>query len=150
MRRCAVQRCFNSRAHVGRDVLVELVQMHPCSFNSRVHVGRDAASILKAKWNCRFNSRAHVGRDAEWRQFDNGEIVSIHAPTWGATCLISSQRPFCEVSIHAPTWGATCAPSLSACSLLFQFTRPRGARRAERDACGHCHVSIHAPTWGAT
>ena len=34
-------------------------------------------------------------------------IVSIHAPTWGATER-AVENPFGHlVSIHAPTWGAT-------------------------------------------
>ena len=78
-------------------------------------------------------------------------MVSIHAPTWGATSLHASNlitsvfqsthphgvRLDVEVSIpkwdivsiHAPTWGATL-------------------RRRSRHVC--IQVSIHAPTWGAT
>jgi hypothetical protein len=57
-------------------------------------------------------------------------VVSIHAPTWGATALLQYQRNVSDVSIHAPTWGATASiplPSLE--SSKFQSTRPRGARR---------------------
>ena len=78
------------------------------------------------------------------------------------------------VSIHAPTGGATSPSSLHSASLVFQSTRPRGARlhlfrillkilrgfnpRAHggRDLrlLGLClaagEVSIHAPTGGAT
>ena len=100
-----------------------------------------------------FNPRTHVGCDfAQGLSHVREHIVSIHAPTWGAT-----DRPFpiflraksfnprthvgCDiihyptiirkilVSIHAPTWGATANFSQNA--------------RATR-------VSIHAPTWGAT
>ena len=57
------------------------------------------------------------------------EVVSIHAPAWGATYHRKLYGQYTEVSIHAPTWGAT--------------------------SCSHSHlscarVSIHAPTWGAT
>ena len=55
------------------------------------------------------------------------------------------------VSIHAPTWGATHQRFHCLKLCLFQSTRPRGARQR---CCGNCHwfdnVSIHAPTWGAT
>ena len=56
------------------------------------------------------------------------------------------------VSIHAPTWGATLASSaLLPLLVLFQFTRPRGARRSFVIATILAYaVSIHAPTWGAT
>ena len=78
-------------------------------------------------------------------------IVSIHAPTWGATKCTCRQHPTnqrfnprthmgCDgrtlvqsvrllVSIHAPTWGATILTILLANGVS---------------------VSIHAPTWGAT
>ena len=33
--------------------------------------------------------------------------VSIHAPVWGATQLLLTERQALDVSIHAPVWGAT-------------------------------------------
>ena len=62
-------------------------------------------------------------------RFCDSNIVSIHAPTGGATCCIHCSILLHAVSIHAPTGGAT-----------------GGNRR------GHPSnpVSIHAPTGGAT
>ena len=57
------------------------------------------------------------------------EIVSIHAPAWGATTLTNPNRRSRYVSIHAPAWGAT-----------LRLCAGRGRGR----------VSIHAPAWGAT
>ena len=57
-------------------------------------------------------------------------VVSIHAPTGGATVAGSDFPPSEEVSIHAPTGGATC-----------------GCKCGE---WGENGVSIHAPTGGAT
>ena len=55
--------------------------------------------------------------------------VSIHAPTRGATSAeVSETATAISVSIHAPTRGATFLPGHAAKNLLFQFTRPRGAR----------------------
>ena len=77
------------------------------------------------------------------------------------------------VSIHAPTWGATQARPRLGCLQMFQSTHPHGVRpifrspglfyllcfnprthmgcdmqrRNMRKSIG---VSIHAPTWGAT
>ena len=60
-----------------------------------------------------------------------GSFVSIHAPAWGATRAIWSNKRFIP---------------------RFQSTRPRGARHNSLPAC--CTpvvaVSIHAPAWGAT
>ena len=99
-------------------------------------------------------------------------IVSIHAPTGGATeqsTLIKNGRPFqftrprgarpgcaipvfvdCGVSIHAPTGGATSSNSFLWRTIQFQFTRPRGARHKTKSYKYVGMVSIHAPTGGAT
>ena len=99
-----------------------------------------------------FNPRTHEGCDADARPQGRGHEVSIHAPTRGATSILT--RPWCRrrgfnprthegcdghrlgqarggvpVSIHAPTRGATVH------------------HQREGDGLG---VSIHAPTRGAT
>ena len=56
-------------------------------------------------------------------------VVSIHAPTRGATDVYANFADYYRVSIHAPTRGAT---KVSATTLLLDL------------------VSIHAPTRGAT
>ena len=56
-------------------------------------------------------------------------VISIHAPTWGATDKTPGKPPWSYISIHAPTWGATHLPRW----ILSPWT-----------------ISIHAPTWGAT
>jgi len=57
------------------------------------------------------------------------ELVSIHAPAWGATRANIIILHLQQVSIHAPAWGATYAAE----SVCYMFD-----------------VSIHAPAWGAT
>ena len=56
------------------------------------------------------------------------------------------------VSIHAPTWGATSFPSMVwIFQYPFQSTHPHGVRpRLRREYRVATRVSIHAPTWGAT
>ena len=56
-------------------------------------------------------------------------MISIHAPTWGATYGAGVFFGEVKISIHAPTWGAT-------------KRHPQGYRPSP--------ISIHAPTWGAT
>ena len=100
--------------------------------------------------------------------------VSIHAPTWGATTLRSvyTSTAIC-FNPRAHVGRDSSPPRTSQVLLLFQSTRPRGARhpmpcprcrsscfnpRAHvgRDVAGLMgnrsvpKVSIHAPTWGAT
>ena len=54
--------------------------------------------------------------------------VSIHAPVWGATRCPAYRRAGSGVSIHAPVWGATVRQAVLHRTLLFQSTRPYGAR----------------------
>ena len=98
--------------------------------------------------------------------------ISIHAPTWGATALLSELNPAYRISIHAPTWGATLDIDIAKKSIGFQSTHPRGVRprRSARlmpikyfnprthvgcdqvfgERPHNFGISIHAPTWGAT
>ena len=98
----------------------------------------------------RFNPRAHAGRDLLDDDGVSAVMVSIHAPTRGATIIARSSSPI----------------------LWFQSTRPRGARLRLKLGwqCRYCFnprahagrdsaraitdtadsVSIHAPTRGAT
>ena len=101
------------------------------------------------------------------------QLVSIHAPAWGATGSYDCSGYASSVSIHAPAWGATLVTVSHINGMdWFQFTRPRGARltlfpkldyfigfnsraRVGRDAYQQAFlqwldVSIHAPAWGAT
>ena len=59
-------------------------------------------------------------------------VVSIHAPTGGATLSATHPNEKLVVSIHAPTGGATSLAFATAFSAAFQFTRPRGARPPSR------------------
>ncbi len=77
-------------------------------------------------------------------------LVSIHAPARGAT-KGNGGAPVPCVSIHAPARGATPPRGRRSKQILFQSTRPRGAR--PRCSCAApCNriVSIHAPARGAT
>ncbi len=98
-------------------------------FNPRAHAGRDlSAPLLFIHVRC-FNPRAHAGRDPMIRDIFYPTIVSIHAPTRGATVTSQLDPYFYIVSIHAPTRGAT-AQGVAGVDTL--------------------DVSIHAPTRGAT
>ena len=79
------------------------------------------------------------------------ELVSIHAPAWGATGRRSLCRGHRSVLTHAPTRGATWDWSLSSLAHQFQPTLPHGERLLTHDATLRAKiVSIHAPAWGAT
>ena len=170
----SVQRCFNPRAHVGRDTKWEVVGYKPFTFQStRPRGARLSMTSWSTSMRC-FNPRAHVGRDL-LLCVELGKVldVSIHAPTWGATLCpnvvfiiakFQSTRPrgarrqlvglLANETSFNPR--AHVGRDLTNCiidqdRLEFQSTRPRGARLW----VGYYHqkaymVSIHAPTWGAT
>jgi len=55
----------------------------------------------------RFNPRPHAGGDRDHQNAIAQILVSIHAPTRGATLEYQPLRRLYGVSIHAPTRGAT-------------------------------------------
>ena len=54
-----------------------------------------------------FNPRTRVGCDLPNISAYRYNMVSIHAPVWGATNIWGTGVFFSLVSIHAPVWGAT-------------------------------------------
>ena len=80
-----------------------------------------------------------------------GQVISIHAPQWGATTGLAVYLTVQGISIHAPQWGATDFPGRPQFPYGFQSTHPSGVRRDDvRDADAQVVISIHAPQWGAT
>ena len=76
-----------------------------------------------------FNPRSHTGSDIYPCTGLFVIVISIHAPTRGATCFGLNNHRAAVISIHAPTRGATHLP---------RIRRRPGT------------ISIHAPTRGAT
>ena len=101
--------CFNPRTHTGCDreaaesiEAVTRVSIHAptrgatfCvgsqiallrSFNPRTHTGCDASPKTRRAGSSRFNPRTHTGCDVHFgSDFADKRVVSIHAPTRGAT-----------------------------------------------------------------
>ena len=101
------------------------------------------------------------------------KIISIHAPTRGATIAFEFWTRAFYISIHAPTRGATCITRITF-FLLFHFNprsykrsdnvinslsliignfNPRSYKRSdstESFKVSLTSISIHAPTRGAT
>ena len=122
------KRCFNPRAHVGRDLFSISTRCLTTCFNPRAHVGRD--TNMRMHHNVRWVFQSTRPRGARprtrGRSLPCGR-VSIHAPTWGATWQ-PTKYTHRIVSIHAPTWGATLLSFEFLGLYKFQSTRPRGAR----------------------
>ena len=164
---------FNPRAREGRDCSMRFSETILSCFNPRAREGRDTAGVFRRRLSRRFNPRAREGRDDANELNARELLVSIHAPARGATDFASWFFVRGFVSIHAPARGATFSNSANEPMMLFQSTRPRGARlrpkppttrwqpfqstrpRGARLVVGNrqeweAGVSIHAPARGAT
>ena len=99
-------KCFNSRAHGGRDTYMQWVLRMCRSFNSRAHGGRDFIffTFFSATG---FNSRAHGGRDGPGGR-RRGVVGCFNSRAHGGRDTILLRDKL------GADW--------------FQFTRPRGAR----------------------
>ena len=78
-------------------------------------------------------------------------MVSIHAPTWGATKQISvhSVNSY-RFNPRSHMGSDAFSISVLIINLLFQSTLPHGERPNVELGKSSKWVSIHAPTWGAT
>ncbi len=98
-----------------------------------------------------FNPRTHTGCDTTSAVISVAALVSIHAPTRGATSsrrLKSRHRGFQSTHPHGVRHDLVNEPSRVA---AFQSTHPHGVRHTELVAWQTIlQVSIHAPTRGAT
>ena len=124
---------FNSRAREGRDGRAWERSSSRRSFNSRAREGRDPAQRRLLLCLCGFNSRAREGRDLRGAdRVRDRHAVSIHAPARGATSKTQIAPQPLEVFQFTRPRGARRRPRRSSpCAARFQFTRPRGARRDE-------------------
>ena len=98
-----------------------------------------------------FNPRSHERSDLFRRAQNVSYIISIHAPTRGATTVIVQTSPVPVISIHAPTRGATFTVLRFFFQMIISIHAPtRGATWHGFRSLAVRHISIHAPTRGAT
>ena len=119
---------FNPRTHMGCDLPNNLHDGYTQGFNPRTHMGCDILTSSAMFILDSFNPRTHMGCDIYVSRYHHGMMVSIHAPTWGATLLQIINSLTTRVSIHAPTWGATHTTGGTSWYLMFQSTHPHGVR----------------------
>ncbi len=171
-RAVAPKPCFNSRARVGRDAReirtsprMLLVSIHAPAWGATAAARKEGRREVfqftrprgarRRAWDPRrylrmfqftrprgarpahgtpadisacFNSRARVGRDARSR---SSALISASFNSRARVGRDKGAAPFQQTA-------------------MFQFTRPRGARRLSRVRALGRSVSIHAPAWGAT
>ncbi len=102
-----------------------------CHFNPRSHKGSDLSSRSVSTGAGYFNPRSHKGSDKVIRELCTHVIISIHAPTRGATMLQVIKACDLIISIHAPTRGATGLLAMKSVIFEFQSTLPQGERHSE-------------------
>ena len=121
---------FNPRSHEGSDASLYTVMSGSLNFNPRSHEGSDQDWNRFYLGDGYFNPRSHEGSDATAQMLyfhicifqstlPRGErpcavvsmialpLISIHAPTRGATDQKQTLNTSNKISIHAPTRGAT-------------------------------------------
>ena len=99
-----------------------------------------------------FNPRSHEGSDNRTTfYYLPVSLISIHAPTRGATYCICRLVSDWTISIHAPTRGAT--PVLLSDMVSDGYFNPRSHEGSDYfifSKYAAAIISIHAPTRGAT
>ena len=86
--------------------MASLLRSH---FNPRSHTGSDISTPTRVLVIIYFNPRSHTGSDKIYLTKRRNKMISIHAPTRGATYSYRRRWWFSIISIHAPTRGATAA-----------------------------------------
>ena len=115
---------------------------HPCG----VRIALPFSRITK---QC-FNPRTRVGCENPNPPVLKGDMVSIHAPVWGANPQAQVQLAIDTVSIHAPVWGAKCLWYAYRAGEQVSIHAPVwGAKILSGGRVRVYSVSIHAPVWGA-
>ena len=142
---------FNPRTHVGcdrssntngirsclfqsthpRGVRRDIISLQPLleNFNPRTHVGCDPLAFILMPYFEHFNPRTHVGCDGIIYDLVSLEVISIHAPTWGATSHNVLIRQADKFQSTHPRGVRPISESIEASVRLFQSTHPRGVRR---------------------
>ena len=89
--RCVCSR-FNPRTRVGCDHWATWTDENGKKFQSTHPCGVRHQHQIIFYWLQSFNPRTRVGCDREISMGYTAELVSIHAPVWGATLLSSMTR----------------------------------------------------------
>ena len=108
MKKLALYKCFNPRTHTGCDLLGKVLTTRLYSFQStHPHGVRQSQALTPHAWHRFQSTHPHGVRPCDMGSKPFPLVVSIHAPTRGATSPSLSPRIRIRVSIHAPTRGAT-------------------------------------------
>ena len=98
---------FNPRSHKGSDPSAAFFLASAKNFNPRSHKGSDRSRLKTTQLCYNFNPRSHKGSDIAKKRPNSSILISIHAPTRGATLPLSRYQRL----------------------MIFQSTLPQGERQ---------------------
>ena len=99
---------FNPRSRMGSDAVSQVLLMIGSLFQSTLPHGERLNTSLFVCACILFQSTLPHGERPVHRGINMvPNVISIHAPAWGATFAGSRRSGYCHISIHAPAWGAT-------------------------------------------
>lgn len=79
---------FNPRSRVGSDLGHPVTPLLLLYFNPRPRMGSDPNYTTGGTFWCIFQSTPRMGSDFDGRHQRFSEVISIHAPAWGATLML--------------------------------------------------------------
>ncbi len=143
---------FNPRAHAGRDAARhEMLASTEVFQSTRPRGARHARKEALVQRTAFQSTRPRGARQLCLEIGDRQAAFQSTRPRGARPVVPAAELAEAVVSIHAPTRGATRVHYAHRVGKKFQSTRPRGARRGRHCAAGFvAAVSIHAPTRGAT
>ena len=122
---------FNSRTYTRCDSRLKQIMDEKNNFNSRTYTRCDKIPPSRKNLNPKFQfTHLHEVRPYELDELSKSIMISIHAPTRGATVTIRDYNADTTISIHAPTRGATEFTCYELERDKFQFTHLHEVRPA--------------------
>ena len=98
---------FNPRSHEGSDDFFAIHLFRNPNFNPRSHEGSDEHRQKHREAQRNFNPRSHEGSDGRYWRTVSRFRISIHAPTRGATAILSKIHPmFLTISHNASSFSS--------------------------------------------
>ena len=163
---------FNPRSHKGSDYIFSVFLPHHIYFNPRSHKGSDKEPPEECPKSLYFNPRSHKGSDSNKTHLLNDRIISIHAPTRGATTVEHFVKLSYKFQSTLPQGERHWSRYLSNGDVDFNPRSHKGSDRiisvlvfrsenfnprshkgsdiVYSSNGGSAYISIHAPTRGAT
>ena len=121
------------------------------NFNPRSHERSDVGCLLRLFYHLNFNPRSHERSDKPFIYKALRTIISIHAPTRGATAASVMREESSQFQSTLPREERLLELALILIACVFQSTLPREERLTDANVQLYAKsISIHAPTRGAT